>query len=95
MKRPPLFSEYLRYALPGVAGMLALSCYILADTFFVARALGPDGLAALNLAIPVYSLIHGTGLMIGIGILLMSCNNILQDFAAAFSKDKTSAAVND
>lgn len=67
MNRPSLFSEYLRYALPGVAGMLALSCYILADTFFVARALGPDGLAALNLAIPVYSLIHGTGLMIGIG----------------------------
>ena len=34
-------------------GMLGLSCYILADTFFVANRLGADGLAALNLAIPL------------------------------------------
>ena len=39
----------------------------LADTFFVAKGLGTSGLAALNLAIPVYSFIHGTGLMFGIG----------------------------
>lgn len=48
-------------------GMLGLSCYILADTFFVANRLGAEGLAALNLAIPLYSLLNGTGLMIGIG----------------------------
>lgn len=59
--------EFARYASLNVLGMLGLSCYILADTFFVAQGLGTDGLAALNLAIPVYSLIHGTGLMIGMG----------------------------
>lgn len=48
-------------------GMLGLSCYILADTFFVSQGLGANGLAALNLAIPVYSFLHGTGLMIGMG----------------------------
>ena len=47
--------------------MLALSCYILADTFFVSLGLGADGLAALNLAIPIYSFINGSGLMIGMG----------------------------
>ena len=47
--------------------MLGLSCYILADTFFVAQSLGADGLAALNIAIPVYSLINGSGLMLGTG----------------------------
>lgn len=59
--------EFARYASLNVLGMLGLSCYILADTFFVAQGLGTDGLTALNLAIPVYSLIHGTGLMIGMG----------------------------
>ncbi len=59
--------EFLRYALMNVSGMIGLSCYILADTFFVATGLGADGLAALNLAIPVYSLVHGTGLMLGMG----------------------------
>lgn len=47
--------------------MLGLSCYILADTFFVARGVGADGLTALNLAIPIYSILHGSGLMIGMG----------------------------
>ena len=59
--------EFARYTLLSVAGMLALSCYILADTFFVSQSLGTNGLAALNLAIPVYNFIHGTGLMLGRG----------------------------
>ncbi len=59
--------DFLRYVSLNVMGMLGLSCYILADTFFVARGLGSQGLAALNLAIPVYSLIHGCGLMLGMG----------------------------
>lgn len=59
--------EFGRYASLNVLGMIGLSCYILADTFFVARGLGSSGLAALNIAIPVFSLIHGTGLMLGIG----------------------------
>ena len=59
--------EFARYASLNVLGMLALSCYILADTFFVSLGLGAEGLAALNLAIPVYSFIHGSGLMAGMG----------------------------
>ena len=47
--------------------MLGLSCYILADTFFVSAALGTEGLAALNLAISVYSFLSGAGLLLGIG----------------------------
>ena len=47
--------------------MVGISCYILADTFFIARGVGRDGLTALNLALPAYSVLHGTGLMIGMG----------------------------
>lgn len=61
------FREFFKYSSLNVLGMIALSCYILADTFFVSKALGADGLAALNLAIPVYSFINGSGLMIGMG----------------------------
>ncbi len=67
MKANDCFGEFVRYASFNVLGMIGLSCYILADTFFVAQGLGINGLTALNLAIPVYSLIHGSGLMIGIG----------------------------
>lgn len=59
--------SFAKYASLNVLGMLGLSCYILADTFFISRGMGAAGLAALNLAIPIYSLIHGSGLMAGIG----------------------------
>lgn len=59
--------EFAKYTSLNVLGMVGLSCYILADTFFISKGLGANGLAALNLAIPVYSFIHGCGLMLGMG----------------------------
>lgn len=67
MKQPSCFREFARYASLNVLGMIGLSCYILADTYFISLGMGADGLAALNLAIPVYSFIHGSGLMVGMG----------------------------
>lgn len=67
MKNAAYLREFAKYVSLNVLGMAGLSCYILADTFFVARGLGANGLTALNLAIPVYSFIHGVGLMLGMG----------------------------
>lgn len=67
MKQKSCFWEFSHYTILSVLGMLGVSCYILADTFFVSKGLGTNGLAALNLAIPVYNFIHGTGLMLGMG----------------------------
>lgn len=62
-----IFSLFLKYVSANVLGMIGFSCYILADTFFIARGIGSDALAALNLVLPAYSLLNGTGLMIGMG----------------------------
>ena len=67
MEQPTCIREFSRYTILSVFGTLGVSCYILADTFFVSKGLGTRGLAALNLAIPVYNFIHGTGLMLGMG----------------------------
>lgn len=67
MQQLKCFQEFVKYSSLNVLGMIGLSCYILADTFFVSKGLGTNGLTALNLAIPVYSFIHGSGLMIGMG----------------------------
>ena len=64
---PSVFSLFLKYVSANVLGMIGYSCYILADTFFIARGIGSDALAALNLVLPAYSLMNGTGLMIGMG----------------------------
>ncbi|MDE6846196.1 MAG: MATE family efflux transporter [Lachnospiraceae bacterium] len=67
MNHRTLLKEFIQYVSLNVCGMIGLSCYILADTFFVANGLGADGLTALNLAIPIYSFVHGCGLMLGMG----------------------------
>lgn len=67
MQTASVGKTFLRYTFFSVLGMVGISCYILADTFFIARGVGRDGLTALNLALPAYSVLHGTGLMIGMG----------------------------
>lgn len=67
MKNKKSLWEFAKYTSLNVLGMIGISCYILADTFFVAKGLGPDGLTALNLAIPIFSFISGSGLMFGMG----------------------------
>ena len=67
MDKRYLKKEFFMYTSLNILGMVGLSCYILADTFFVSNGLGINGLTALNLVIPIYSLIRGVGLMLGIG----------------------------
>lgn len=67
MEPSSCLKDFFKYSSLNVIGMIGLSCYILADTFFVSKGLGTNGLTALNLAIPFYSFIHGSGLMIGMG----------------------------
>lgn len=62
-----IFRRFIRYTSLTIVGMLGLSCYILADTYFIAQGLGDTGLAALNLAIPIYTFIHASALMLGMG----------------------------
>ena len=60
-------SNFIKYVSQNVIGMIGVSCYILADTFFIAKALGTAGLASINLSISIFSILQGMGLMIGIG----------------------------
>ena len=67
MEKRSYLKEFTNYTFLSVLGTLGVSCYILADTFFISKGLGANGLTALNLAIPVYNFIYGTGLMLGMG----------------------------
>lgn len=62
-----IFKDFSKYVSFNILGQIAYSCYTLADTFFVSADLGTNGLTALNLAFPVFCMISGTGLMVGVG----------------------------
>lgn len=62
-----MLQRFSKYVFQSVAGMVGVSVYVLADTFFISVYAGADGLAVLNLILPVYGLIYAIGSMIGIG----------------------------
>ena len=62
-----LTKQFFKYVSQNIFGLLGTSCYILADTYFIAQAAGPDGVTLLNLCLPIYNLIFAFGSMIGLG----------------------------
>jgi len=65
-------SVFFQYAIPSVLGMLAISSAAVVDGFFVGNYVGASGLAAINLAMPIFSVLFGIGLMMGIGSSVVS-----------------------
>ena len=66
-KTGSIYMQFTRYVSQNILGMIGLSAYVLADTFFISQAEGSRGITALNLVLPVYSLIFAIGAMIGTG----------------------------
>ena len=62
-----LTKQFFKYVSQNIFGLLGTSCYILADTYFIAQAAGTDGVTLLNLCLPIYTLIFAFGSMIGLG----------------------------
>ena len=62
-----LTKQFFKYVSQNIFGLLGTSCYILADTYFIAQAAGTDGVTLLNLCLPIYNLIFAFGSMIGLG----------------------------
>lgn len=63
----PVISTFLRFALPSILGLLAITTASIVDGMFVGHFVSSDGLAAINLLIPYLTLIFGLALMIAIG----------------------------
>lgn len=66
-KKYSIEKDFAKYVSQNILAMLAISAYILADTFFIAWGEGSNGITALNLVLPVYSFIFAIGAMIGTG----------------------------
>lgn len=63
----PIFPTFLKYLLPSIIGMLAMSSASIVDGIFIGNFVGVPALAAVNLIIPILSVLFGVGLMLAIG----------------------------
>lgn len=62
-----MLKNFVKYVSQNMLGMVGMSVYILADTYFISVAVGTNGITALNLVLPIYNLIFAIGSMIGVG----------------------------
>ncbi|MGL5258761.1 MAG: MATE family efflux transporter [Lachnospiraceae bacterium] len=62
-----MLKKFTKYIVQNVFAMIGISIYILADTFFISLHSGANGLAVLNLILPLFGLIFAIGSMTGIG----------------------------
>lgn len=62
-----ILKDFIKYVALNIFSMIGVSFYILADTFFIANGVGSIGLTSLNIVLPLWSLMSGVGLMIGVG----------------------------
>ena len=58
---------FFRYLLPSLLGLLAMTSASLVDGLFIGNYVGVAALAAVNLIVPVMSLLFGIGVMLAIG----------------------------
>jgi len=67
LREQPIRRIFFKYLIPSTLGLILLSINIVIDGIFIGHGVGPDGLAAVNIAVPIYSFFYGIALWVGIG----------------------------
>lgn len=60
----------LQFSIPSIIAMLLQTVITITDGYFTGNYVGQDALAAINLGLPILYFYLGTGLCIGVGVLL-------------------------
>lgn len=79
MKRDAIDFEHERVSvlfrkilIPTLLGTISISAVTAIDGIFVGRGAGANGVAAVNIVVPIYQIMSGVGLMIGAGCSVVS-----------------------
>ena len=70
--RAKVSSLFNRVFFPTLLGMLGMSAMTAIDGIFIGHSVGSDGIAAVNIVVPVLMLLTGVGLMVGMGCSVVS-----------------------
>ena len=70
LKQKP-YKIFLKYIIPSILGLLAISSASIIDGYFVGNYVGSIGLAAINITYPIFSILFGVGLMFAVGSSVM------------------------
>lgn len=90
MEIPKLFRKLL---IPTVLGMVFSAVFVITDGIFVGQGIGSDGLAAVNIAAPLFLISTGIGLMFGVGASVVASIHLSQGKAKTARINVTQAVV--
>lgn len=88
MNVPVLFRKYF---IPTLLGMLSMASVTAIDGIYVGHGVGSDGIAAINICIPLLMLFTGFGLMLGIGSSVVASIHLSHDKVKAARINATQA----
>lgn len=66
-----LIGKFLKYIVPSILSMWIFAFYTIVDGFFVAKGVGPEALAAVNLSMPFNNFVFAVGLLFATGASTM------------------------
>lgn len=79
--------------IPTLLGMLGMSAVTAVDGIFVGHTVGSEGLAAINILVPVFMLLTGLGLMIGMGCSVVASVHLSEGNEKAARLNVTQAMI--
>ena len=59
--------DFIKFVLPSILSLVTISLYMMVDAIFVSRYVGPMGLAAVNIVMPLFNLCIGSAIMLAAG----------------------------
>ena len=62
-----LTKKIFQFAIPSITSMWIFTLYTIVDGIFIGKYVGPLALGAANLAMPIFNLSFGIGVMIAVG----------------------------
>lgn len=74
-----VFKLFSKYFIPTLLGMLSISAVTAIDGIFVGHGVGSDGVAAINICIPMLMLLMGVALMLGAGCSVVASIHLARD----------------
>lgn len=62
-----IIKKFFKYAIPSVISMWIFTIYTMVDGIFVAKGVGEEALAAINISMPLINMAFGLSILFAIG----------------------------
>ncbi|MCQ2181040.1 MAG: MATE family efflux transporter [Bacteroidales bacterium] len=86
-------SLFVKVLVPTLLGLTFSSLFLLVDGIFVGHGIGSEGLAAVNIVMPIFTMATGIGMMFAIGSSVVAAIHLAQDNIMAARQVVTQAFV--